>query len=94
MKSNCCNADIDTNSHWIICSKCHKYCDELIKSHRNRGRLKMENEKETTLRAILIGVLLNGYFQGQRGEKYNNAVIEEALRQIKKLLKDEVSNGK
>ena len=44
----------------------------------------MNKKKKTTLYFILTGVLLNGYIQGQIGNKLNNSVLEEAQKEIEK----------
>lgn len=40
-----------------------------------------------TIHVVLVGILMNGFIQGQTKNKLNNGVIEEAKKEFQKLLK-------
>lgn len=48
---------------------------------------KPELSVDNTLHAIIAGVLMNGFIQGQTQEKVNTHVIDVALKEVKKLIK-------
>ena len=45
----------------------------------------MKKEDETTLYYILVGIFLNGVIQGKSEKELNKDVIEEAIKEIRKL---------
>ena len=49
--------------------------------------MKKYKDIENTLYALIAGVLLNGFIQGQSQVKINTSVVYLALEEIKKLLK-------
>ena len=44
-----------------------------------------DEKKESTLHAILAGLLLNGFIQGSEDEQLNCNVLEFAKKEIKKI---------
>ena len=47
----------------------------------------MKLEDENKIHAILSGTFINGFIQGNSGREMNSSVVEEALKEIKKILK-------
>jgi len=48
--------------------------------------MKKENNKKMTIHCILTGVIFNGFIQGLQKTKLNTSVLDEAQKELEKLL--------